>query len=125
MLGISPKRVGISPKNLDVSSKTSGFGEPMSASTITSQFQEMVRQEVGARRAIGLKGAFREVARLYSLTERRVRAAWHGELRSVRAEEWESVRVRRLEMLRVRQEQLRQELASLEEEFAASKGGEA
>lgn len=125
MLGISSKRVGISPKNLDVSSKAARPGASMSGSTLTDQFQEMVRQEVGSRRATGLKGAFREVARLYNLTERRVRAAWHGELRSVRAEEWENVRTRRREALHLRQEQIRQELASLEEEYAISRDDQA
>ncbi|MBV1835633.1 hypothetical protein [Acetobacter estunensis] len=114
MLGISPKNVGISPKTPV---------QTMSGSTLTDQFQDMVREEVAERRASGLKGAFREVARIFGLTERRVRAAWNRELRSVRAEEWEAVRTRRLASLRARQEHIAAELAALEEEFATHDAG--
>lgn len=103
MLGISPKRAGISPK--------ARIGAMSDA--LTEQFQSMVNEEVQDRRGLGLKAAFREVARLYGLTERRVRACWHREIRSVSAGEWEAVRCRRTEALQARLDRLQQQLERL------------
>ncbi|GAN90987.1 hypothetical protein Gbfr_022_031 [Gluconobacter frateurii M-2] len=80
---------------------------------LTDQFQTLVCDEVEDRRGRGLKAAFREVARLYGLTERRVRACWHGEVRFVGAAEWESVRRGRITALQERQARLQHQLERL------------
>jgi len=77
------------------------------------QFQGMITDAVRDRRAGGLKAAFREVARLYQLSDRRVRAAWHGEIRDVSASEWHEVRRIHIELMRLRQARLEHELAML------------
>lgn len=107
MLGISPKRAGISPK------APTRERVPMSGSTLNDDFQRLITDEVRSRRGDGLKRAFGEVARYFGLTERRVRAAWHGEIRNVSADEWQVVRTRRLAALRARQVEIRQELDAL------------
>ncbi|KXV65626.1 hypothetical protein [Gluconobacter oxydans] len=109
MLGISPKRAGISPK-----ARCSAMSD-----ALTERFQDMVNEEVRDRRGLGLKGAFREVARLFGLTERRVRACWHHEIRSVTAGEWEAVRQARIQTLKARQLRLQQQLDRLNDRGAA------
>ncbi|NHN83645.1 hypothetical protein GOB93_03195 [Acetobacter musti] len=94
----------------------------MSGSTASDQFREMIREEVSARRASGLKRAFSEVARFFGLTERRVRAAWHGELRHVSADEFSQVRDRRLASLRARQAQIAADIAQLGEDLGRRAG---
>ncbi|GLQ61572.1 hypothetical protein [Gluconobacter cerinus] len=103
MSGITSAGLGISPK---------ASGGAMS-DALTDQFQTLVRDEIEDRRGRGLKAAFREVARVYGITERRVRACWHGEVRFVGAAEWESVRRGRIEALQVRQSHLQQQLERL------------
>ncbi|BAK83949.1 hypothetical protein [Komagataeibacter medellinensis] len=103
MLGISPTRAGISPK-------ASMQARPMSGSTLSEQFQTAVCAEVESRRAHGLKAAFGQVARLFGLTERRVRACWHHEIRRVSADEWELVRARHRQLLQQRHDQLAHEM---------------
>lgn len=107
MLGISPKRAGISPKAPTLERA------PMSGSTLNDDFRRLITDEVRSRRGDGLKRAFGEVARYFGLTERRVRAAWHGEIRNVSADEWQMVRARRLAALRARQAEIRHELDTL------------
>lgn len=106
MLGISPKNAGILPKEEKRACRMSG-------STLSDQFQNAISAEVEARRARGLKAAFSEVARLFGLTERRVRACWHHEIRRVSADEFEAVRTRRRALLVQRHEQLEREMAVL------------
>ncbi|WP_227004172.1 hypothetical protein [Kozakia baliensis] len=86
------------------------------------QFQDMVCEEVRSRRGIGLKGAFVEVARAFGLTERRVRACWHHEVRSVTADEWDVVRRRRIDALKKRQAQIAHQIAllNIEDDWTAS-----
>ncbi|QHC36444.1 hypothetical protein [Komagataeibacter xylinus] len=103
MLGISPTRAGISPK---ASMEAGG----MSGSTMTEQFQNTVCGEIESRRGHGLKAAFVEVARLFGLTERRVRACWHHEIRRVSVDEWEVVRARHRQLLQQRHDRLAHEL---------------
>lgn len=103
MLGISPKRAGISPKASNREARVSG-------STMTDQFQNTICTEIETRRGHGLKAAFVEVARLFGLTERRVRACWHHEIRRVSADEWEMVRARHRQLLQKRHDQLAHEL---------------
>ena len=106
MLGISPKNVGILPKAEKGACRMSG-------STLSDQFQNAISAEIEARRARGLKAAVSEVARLFCLTERRVRACWHHEIRRVSADEFETVRARRRALLMQRHEQLEREMADL------------
>lgn len=115
MLGISPKRAGISPKG-------TMEGQPMSGSTLSDQFQDTIAAEIENRRARGLKAAFGEVARLFGLTERRVRACWHHEIRRVSLDEWEAVRHRRRELLQQRHAELAQEIAQLTATLQADGG---
>ena len=103
MLGISPTRAGILPK-------ASSMEARMSGSTMTDQFQNTICTEVETRRAHGLKAAFVEVARLFGLTERRVRACWHHEIRRVSVDEWETVRARHRHLLQQRHDQLAHEM---------------
>jgi len=112
MLGISPKNVGISPTRAGVAPKAQAEAQPMSDSK-AAQFRDMVCDEVRFRRGIGLKAAFAEVARLFSLTERRVRACWHDELRTVTADEWDLVRKRRIDTLKRRHAHLTRQIALL------------
>ncbi|GBQ23080.1 hypothetical protein AA12717_1384 [Gluconacetobacter sacchari DSM 12717] len=107
MLGISSKRVGISPKG------GSPERRPVSGSVYQEEFCGAIRAEVEARRGRGLKGAFAEAARFFGLTERRVRAAWHGEIRSVSAQELLAVRAHRVAALRGRHEEIAREIAGL------------
>ena len=106
MLGISPKNAGILPKEEAGACRMSG-------STLSDQFQNAISAEIEARRARGLKAAFSEVARLFGLTERRVRACWHHEIRRVSADEFEAVRTRRRALLVQRPVQLASETADL------------
>ncbi|MCE2576044.1 hypothetical protein [Komagataeibacter sp. FNDCR2] len=103
MLGISPKRAGISPKaNMET--------RRMSGSTMTEQFQNTICTEVETRRGHGLKAAFVEVATLFGLSVRRVRACWHHEIRRVSVDEWEEVRARHRQLLQQRHDRLAHEL---------------
>jgi len=114
MLGISPKPAGISPARAGVAPKAVPNIVPERPMPNTlAQFQDIVCDEVQIRRGMGLKAAFVEVARAFGLTERRVRAAWHHEIRTVTADEWEAVKRGRIETLRKRQEQLAHQIATL------------
>ncbi|WP_244959633.1 hypothetical protein [Gluconacetobacter azotocaptans] len=95
----------------------------MSGSTIHEQFQDMICDEVQSRRGQGLKTAFIEVARFFGLTERRVRAAWHHEIRTVSADEWQAVRDRRVAALRARQAQIAHEIDLLAARLDEGVGG--
>lgn len=113
MLGISPKSVGISPTRAGVAPKATLKAPEMSDSK-AMQFRNMVCEEVGFRRGVGLKAAFVEVARAFGLTERRVRACWHNEVRTVTADEWDVVRDRRVAALKRRQAQIAHQIALLD-----------
>lgn len=113
MLGISSKNLGVSPKNVGVTPKDAAARGEMSGSASSEQFRQMICDEIADCRASGLKRAFVEVARHFGLTERRVRAAWHGELRNVRVDEFSQVAERRMEKLRQRQAQIAHEIAIL------------
>ncbi len=107
MLGISSKRAGISPKGQPPERR------PVSGSVYQDEFCGAIRAEVEARRGRGLKIAFAEAARFFGLTERRVRAAWHGEVRTVSADELLAVRARRVAALRARHAEIAREIAGL------------
>jgi len=63
---------------------------------VIQEFSEIVEQTVDAcaRRCRSIKAATFEAARILGLTERRVRAIRHREIRSVTASEWLGVRAR-------------------------------
>jgi len=115
MLDVLPTRAGVSPARADALCQVAQAEgrSAMSESAMNEQFQEWVRAEVMARRGRGLKAAFREVARLFMMTDRRVRACWHGELRTVTAFEWETVKARRIAALREDHARLEREIAAL------------
>jgi hypothetical protein len=94
----------------------------MSGSTLNDEFQNLICDEVQSRRGRGLKAAFNEVARLFGLTERRVRAAWHHEIRTVTADEWQVVRACRVAALRARQAQIAHEIDVLGRELDDQRG---
>ncbi|WP_259650177.1 hypothetical protein [Gluconacetobacter diazotrophicus] len=94
----------------------------MSGSLRHDEFQDMICAEIEVRRGRGLKAAFAEAARFFGLSERRVRAAWHREIRMVSVDEWQAVRARRVAALRARQDQIAHEITLLAHELDAGGG---
>ncbi len=128
--GISSERAGISSEGAGVSPAAAGGGSkgreatPMSPEILCAAFQDDVKAAVEERRPInGLQRAFGEVARLFGLSERRVRACWHGEVRSVSAAEWHAVRLRHQAVLAEREERLARDLATVQQRIALLETG--
>lgn len=106
MLGISPKRAGISPKGTRVPSDNA-----------IDQFCDPVRTVVRTEQWRGVKSAITFAASALGLPERRVRAAHHGEVRSVGAWELRHVRRRYRQWCWNRQMELAQEIERLRQEL--------
>ncbi len=104
MLGIPPKPLGISPKDLGEPPKAAAMPH---ASAIVGEMEGIVRAAVDPHRPDGIKVALARAARTLNLPARRVRAYWHGEVRSVRADEADHLR-------RVHRELLAAELRRLD-----------
>jgi len=118
MTAEAPKVVGESSKRADFH-PSSRVGGDMSPESLCASFQDEVRAAVAERRQeVGLRRAFAEIARWYGLTERRVRACWNGEVRTVTAAEWLKVQQRLEDTLLRQEEAAARHLASIQQRRA-------
>jgi hypothetical protein len=95
--GISPKKEGA-----------------MSPGEAIAEFRAPICEVVRTRKATGTKAAISFAARFFGLSERRIRAAWHNEVRSVPAHELDQVRIAHRRHVMERRAALLAEIVQLE-----------